>query len=261
MRGPRRCAGDPVIGGTMTIRSILAKHANDALRPLHAQLVYGTSTDPAIQTFIPARKTISAAHKAGLSLGSYLDKTYATPGATPAAVGAMIELAGTPDQCDAVCEIGAGSGRYAEEVIRAVHPRRYEIYETARDWLPTLSQLPNSVIVDCDGRTLSRTRDESVDLVHAHKVFVYLEFYAIVGYLQEMARVARPGGAVAFDIVTEGCLDDLTTQEWIRYSSHYRPVPREWAVGFMRRRGYTLQGSHFTALPPGQSELLVFRRD
>jgi hypothetical protein len=49
--------------------------------------------------------------------------------------------------------------------------------------------------------------------------------------------------------------------EWIRYSSHYRPAPREWAVDFMRRRGFTLLGAHFTPLPPGQSELLVFRRD
>jgi hypothetical protein len=178
----------------MTIRSKIARHANDALRPFRAQLAYGTSTDPAIQTFIPARKTISAAHMAGLPLGNYLDKTYATPDA----VRAMIELAGTPERPAAVCEIGAGSGRYAEEVIKAVHPRRYEIYETARDWLPTLRQLPNSVIANCDGHTLSQPPDESVDLVHAHKVFVYLKFLCNRGIPpgDGARRASRRGGRV-----------------------------------------------------------------
>jgi hypothetical protein len=245
----------------MSVRSTLARHVNTVLRPLHAQLIYGTSTDPAIRTFISARKTISAARKAGLPLGAYIDKMYATPGATPDAVEAMVKMSGLPDECDVVCEIGAGSGRYAEEVVNALHPRRYEVYETARDWLPTLRKLPNATVWDCDGRTLSHTPDGSVDLVHAQKVFVYLEFYAVVGYLLEMARVVRPGGAVAFDIVTEPCMDDPTTQEWLRYSSLYRPIPRDWVIDFMRRRGLILQGAHFAPLPPGTSELLVFRRE
>ena len=159
----------------------------------------------------------------------------------------MLELADLHDKCETVCEIGPGSGRFAEEIIAALSPGRYEIYETARDWLPRLSQLPNAVIQECDGHTLSGTADGSVDLVHAQKVFVYLEFYATAGYLEEMARVVRPGGAVAFDIVTEDCLDDATVREWVRKASFYRPVPRAWAVEFMRRRGLTLRGSHFSA--------------
>ena len=107
-----------------------------------------------------------------------------------------------------MCEIGAGSGRFAEEVIAALHPDRYEVYETARDWLPWLSRLPGAVIQKCDGRTLSQTPDGSIDLVHAHKVFVYIEFCITAGYLEEMARVVRPGSVVAFDIVTEECLED-----------------------------------------------------
>lgn len=245
----------------MTIRSKLASHINDALRPLHAQIVYGTSADPAIRTYIPARKTISAAQKAGLPIGSYLDKRYAAPGATPDAVASMITLAGIPGPCEVVCEIGTGSGRYAEEIIKTLRPRRYEVYETARDWRPVLRKLPNAVVWDCDGHTLSQTPDGSVDLVHAQKVFVYLEFYAVIGYLEEMARVTRPGGAVAFDIVTERCLDDPTARAWVREVARYRPVPREWAVDFMGRRGFALRGSHFTVLPPGNSELMVFCRD
>jgi SAM-dependent methyltransferase len=228
---------------------------------LHVQLVPGSSPDPAVKDFIPARKTLAAAQKAGLPVSVYIDRTFAKPGATPETVRAMLELADLHDKCETVCEIGPGSGRYAEEIIAALHPGSYEIYETARDWLPHLSRLPNVVMQECDGHTLSGTADGSVDLVHAQKVFVYLEFYATAGYLEEMARVVRPGGTVAFDIVTESCLDDETVRTWVREASFYRPVPRVWAVDFMQRRGLTLRGSHFSPLPPGTAELLVFRRD
>ena len=246
----------------MSYRAKLGKQINDVLRPLHVQLVSGTSADPAIKTFIPARKTTAAAQKAGLPLGAYIDRTFAKPGATPETVEAMLKLADLHDKCETVCEIGPGSGRYAEEIIAALCPGRYEIYETARDWLPRLSQLPNAVIQECDGHTLSRTADSSVDLVHAQKVFVYLEFCVMAGYLEEMARVVRPGGTVAFDIVTEPCLDEETVRTWARDgTSIYRAVPRTWALEFLQRRGLTLRGSHFSPLPPGAAELLVFHRD
>lgn len=244
----------------MSIRAKLAKPLNDALRPLHVQLVSGTSPDPAIQDFISARKTLAAAQQAGLSVGAYIDRTYAEPGATPDTVKAMLELAELGDSCERVCEIGPGSGRYAEEVIATLHPDAYEIYETAQDWMPHLRKLPNVVIRECDGHTMAQTRTASVDLVHAQKVFVYLEFYVTAGYLEEMARIVRPGGAIAFDVVTEACLDDKVIEAWTKRGSIYRPISRVWLVDFLGRRGLTLAGSHFAPLPPGKTELLVFRR-
>jgi SAM-dependent methyltransferase len=245
----------------VSIRAQLAKPINNVLRPLHVQLISGSSPDPAIKDFLPARKIMAAADKAGLPLGTYMDQTFAKPGATPDLVHAMLKLAELNDTCETVCEIGPGTGRFAEEIIATLHPARYEIYETAADWLPRLRQLPNAVMQTCDGRTLSPTPDASVDLVHAQKLFVYTEFFATAGYLEEMARVVRPGGAVAFDIVSENCLSEETVREWTRVTSFYRPIPREWVVEFMQRRGLTLAGSHFTPLPPGTAELLVFRRD
>ena len=246
----------------MTIRTKLVKPVNGLLRPLHMQLVSGTSVDPAIKDFIPARKTIAAAEKAGLPLGEYIDVTFVQPGVTSQTIDAIFELGELPSTAETICEIGPGSGRFAEKVIEKLSPRRYEIYETARDWLPRLEQLPNAVIQSCDGHTLSGTADGSVDLVHAHKVFVYLEFHTTAGYLEEMARVARPGGGVvAFDIVTEDCLDDAIVADWVQTASFYRPVPRAWVAEFMQRRGLTLRGSEFVPLRPGKSELLVFRRD
>jgi hypothetical protein len=243
----------------MSVRATVAKRLNDILRPLRIQLVSAYSADPAIKTFLPARKTIAAARESGLSIGAYIDKTYAEPGATPELVAAMLRLANLPSGVD-VCEIGAGSGRYSEEVITALHPKSYEIYETALDWLPRLKSLPNAIVRDADGRTLAKTRDRSIDLVHAQKTFVYLDFYVVFGYLEEMVRVVRPGGIVAFDVVTDECLDEETARAWARLGSIYRLCSRTWIIEFMQRRNLSLVGSHFTPLPPGTSELLVFRQ-
>ena len=244
----------------MSFRAKLARPVNDMLRPMNVQLIYGRSADPAVRDYIPAHKTIAAARKAGLSLAAHIDQTYAKPGAIHETVRAMLELGGVRSGCETVCEIGPGTGRYAEEVIAAVRPAAYEIYETAKDWLPQLRKLPGAVVRDSDGHTLQHTPSGSVDLVHAQKVFVYLEFYTTAGYLQEMARVVRPGGAVAFDIVTEGCLDDETVCRWSQGGSIYRPVPRAWAIEFLERRGLTFSGSVFVPLPGETAELLVFRR-
>lgn len=244
----------------MSARTSLVKAINTGLRPLNVQFVRGTSTDPAVKTFIPARKTIAAARKAGLPLGTYIDQKWVTPGATQDLVRAMLELAGLPEKIDTVCEIGPGSGRFVEEVTAALHPASYEIYETARDWIPRLRQLPNTVIRDCDGHSLSQTPDRSVDLVHAQKVFVYLDFNVVAGYLAEMARVVRPGGVVAFDATTEPCLDEETVRAWTRDGTIYRALPRRWAIEFMKRRDLSLAGSHITPMHPGTAELLVFRR-
>jgi hypothetical protein len=97
--------------------------------------------------------------------------------------------------------------------------------------------------------------------VHAQKVFVYLDFSATAGYLAEMARVVRPGGAVAFDIVSENCMEDETVAHWAQHGTIYRPIPRGWVIEFMRRRDLVLRGTHLAALTEGSTtELMVFRR-
>lgn len=244
----------------MSVRSELRAWGNGLLRPLHVQLISGTSTDPAVKTFLPARKTIAAARAEGLSVSAYIDRIHVQPGTTAAQVKEMLAVAGLSGKCEAVCEIGAGSGRFAEEVIAALHPDRYEIYETARDWLPYLRKLPNAVLQDSDGHSLAPTRDASMDLVHAQKVFVYLPFYASAGYVAEMARVVRPGGTVAFDVVTEDCLDETVVREWVRTGSIFNPISKQWVQRYLADRDLTLIGSFFTPLPPGKAEVLVFHK-
>jgi len=245
----------------MSAKVRLQQGVNGMLRPLGMQIVRGFSPDPSIQSFVSARRTIAAASQAGLSVSDYIDQQNAEPGTTGGTVDAMLQLAGLTGHVDRVCEIGPGTGRYAERVIAALQPDVYEIYETARDWLPHLGRLPGAVLQSADGRTLSHTRSESVDLVHANKVFVYVPLVTTIGYLEEMARVVRPGGAIAFDIVTEGCMDEATTKLWVsRNSTLYSMIPRQWTIDLLDRHGLSLLGSYFAALSGGQTELLVFRK-
>jgi SAM-dependent methyltransferase len=224
-------------------------------------VVRGWSADPAIQPFLSARKTMTAARRAGLSLCDYIDQFSAEPGATSATVQAMLRLAELGDGVDRVCEIGPGTGRYAEQVTAALRPVAYEVYETAADWLPHLRELPNVEVMPADGHSLAATRSDSVDLVHAHKVFVYVPLVTTVGYLWEMARVARPGGVVAFDIVTEECMDDTATKRWVTEGATlYSMIPRQWTIDLLDRSGLSLLGSSFAPLSGGRTELLVFRK-
>lgn len=246
----------------MSLLGAMRDGINRVLRPLEIQVVRGYIADPAIQPFLSARRTVNAARRAGLSIEDYIDRFHAAPGATAATVDALLRHAEFSDQVARVCEIGAGSGRYAKRVIDALRPDTYEIYETAHDWLPMLRELPNAVIQPADGHTLRATSTASVDLVQAHKLFVYIPLVTTIGYLQEMARVVRPGGVVAFDIITEDSLDEETTTTWVSSGATiYGMLSRTWTVDYLARRGLSLIGSDFVPLTEGRTELLIFRRD
>jgi hypothetical protein len=245
----------------MTVAARVASGVNRVVRPLGVQLVRRWSADPAIQPFLPARKTITAARRAGLTVCDYVDRYSAEPGATAATVQAMLGLAELDGGVERICEIGPGTGRYAQHVIAAVKPATYEVYETAADWLAHLRELPNVKLMPADGRSLSHTASGSVDLVHTQKLFVYIPFVTTAGYMLEMARVVKPGGAVAFDIVTENCMDETVTKRWVAEGvTQYCMTPRQWTIDLLDRSGLSLLGTAFAPLSGGRTELLVFRK-
>ena len=106
---------------------------------------------------------------------------------------------------------------------------------------------------------MRETASGSMDLVHAHKVLVYLPFVVTCQYFDEMIRVARRGGSIVFDIVSESCMGDDMIEKWIA-SGLYFPcmMPREFVVAFFARRQCSLRGSFHAPMMPGQSEYLVF---
>ena len=141
-------------------------------------------------------------------------------------------------------------------------PSSYQIYETDTEWCEWLARTYQVTPHNADGTSLHDTASESVDLVHAHKVFVYLPFIVTCGYLNEMIRVARSGGRMVFDIVSENCMEDSVLQKWIASGVYYPCImPREFVLDFFAKRQCSLQSSFFAPMMPGKSEYLVFVKE
>jgi SAM-dependent methyltransferase len=250
----------------MSVMGRLQAGVNGVLRPLGIQLVRGFTTDPLISPFLPARRTIKRAAEAGLSVGDYLDSYSSEPGATAETVDVILGASGLSEAAEVgrVVEIGPGSGRYTTRVISALRPQVYEVYETAPDWIRYLrGEFPDLRFQPADGHSLASTGTSTVDLVHAHKLLCYIPFVTAVCYLDEMARVVRPGGTVAFDIITDDCMDSEMTKTWLAEPERgaiYLVAPRDWVLDFMAQRDLELAGNHFVPLSGGRTELLVFKR-
>ena len=249
----------------MSVQQSVQEGVNRVLRPIGVQVVRGYSTDPAVTPMMPARRTRAQARKAGLSVGDYLEHGV-DPGTTERTLDAMFRMGELRDPVDRSCEIGPGAGRYTIRVMEALRPDAYEVYETAPDWRRYLKELrPSLVVRPTDGLTLRATGSSSVGLVHAHKLFGFVPFATSLCYLTEMARVVRPGGVVAFDIISEHCIDDDATQAWLtrpREATILSVTPRSFVVGLLTGHGLELSGSELVPLGRDllRTELLVFRR-
>lgn len=209
--------------------------------------------------FQPFSRTLRAAKEAGLSVGDYIDQKFHLPGATQGTIDQLVKLGILRSGIRTVCEIGPGSGRYLEKVKRLCQPHSYEIYETDQEWADWLVQTYDLIARNADGTTLRETPDGSVDLIHAHKVFVYLPFVVTCGYLHEMIRVTRTGGRIVFDIVSEQCMPEATLEKWIADGIYYPcMMPRDFVVALFERQQCSLQSSFFAPMMPGRSEYFVF---
>ena len=218
-----------------------------------------------VANFIPFEQTIDAAHKAGMSVADYVDAVMnGVPGSSQSTIDKMASLGVFIDLMRTVVEIGPGTGRYLEKTMKAARPSRYEIYETAGPWAEYLVKEYNVTLQETNGYSLAHTADNSADLVHAHKVFSTVPFIVTCCYWHEMVRVIRPGGWAVFDVVTERCLTGGAMQTWaksgIRNGSYPAVMPREVAVSFFADKGLTLAGSFIVPMPPGTTELLVFKK-
>jgi hypothetical protein len=242
----------------------LVKGLNFALMPLGVQVVRSfNASDP--EQFLPFDQTISGAHNAGLSVADYVDVTYNVAGATQGTIDQMAALGVFSSPLKVVAEIGPGSGRYLEKVLRVSSPSRYEIYETAKPWAEYLRRNYKEVVSQpTDRRSMKSTPSATVDLVQAHKVFVVTTFLTTCGYWLEMIRVTRPGAFIVFDIVTENCMDPPMLDRWLAtmddHGGYPAIMPRAFAADFFVKRGIKFIGSFFVPMKPGKTETFVFRK-
>jgi len=172
--------------------------------------------------YILARPTIIAARKKGVSICQHLEGCESDPrkrGKRDRIIQKLKE-AGTFQECQAVCEIGAGTGMFLEKVLELAHPSQYEVYETATDWVRYLKKAYSGnaeckfLFYQADGHTLKETKSETCNLVHAHGVFVYLPLLTTLDYIAEAIRICRPGGKIVFDCLPDTSFDLETIKAW-----------------------------------------------
>jgi predicted TPR repeat methyltransferase len=101
-----------------------------------------------------------------------------------------------------------------------------------------------------------------MDLVHAHGVFVTLDFLTSCSYFREIERVIAPGGHVVFDIMSEDCLDDTVVDSWLNTPLRYPSLhSRDYVIQFFSKRGFSMVDEFVTPLlVHGSSRYLILRR-
>jgi SAM-dependent methyltransferase len=205
---------------------------------------------------------LRAARARGLSPGACLEELFGRPGRAEEIVAWMHAAGALDPRLATVCEIGPGSGLYIQLVRARLQPMRYEIYEIAPQRAAYLERRYPVIAQPTDGETLTATETGSIDLVHAHGVFVTTPFLTNCAYFEEIARVTAPGGWVCFDIVTKDCLDPDTLEAWIESPLRYLSLhSRAHIDRFFERHGFELVDTmEMPLLVQGRARYFVFRK-
>lgn len=218
--------------------------------------------DQPVFHYIAAAEVVSASEREGLSVCDYVENLWGQQGDTQRVIDRMASCGVFEVEQPVVLEIGPGTGRYLEKILTKRKPTRYEIYEVARDWAEWLQSRYPVVLHEADGASLKQTAADSVNLLHAHGVFVQLPFLVAYRYWMEMWRVVSNNGWVVFDIYSEDCMDEPTVEKWLA-SKHNYPyfLSRNYVVSLFENHGFSLKGAFTNKHGEGRSEYLVFLRN
>ncbi len=206
-----------------------------------------------------------AAAAAGLSLPDYFDRLWGSRRQAQRVFEHLAEFGVFEPPPAHILEVGTGTGVFAEGFLQIHRPTTYESYEPAEDWADWLAEQYGLLSRPADGISLRHTEDACVDFLHAHNVFVSLSFLTTCQYFREIVRVVRPGGCVAFDILSEVCLEDQTVSAWLATDMRWPCfLSTDYVRGFFTRHGFEFLGEFlmgsFDVEEKCFSQYLVFRK-
>jgi len=206
---------------------------------------------------------IAEAQRRGISAGLYLEELFGKFGRAQMIIDRMKTVGAFSEDLNVVCEIGPGSGVYIEKILEIATPDRYEIYEIAENRAEFLAREYPVISQPTDGFTLTHTPSGTVQLVHAHGVFVALQFLTSYSYFKEIVRVTAPEGYAVFDIISEDCLDEDTVDLWLNSNLRYPSfLSKKYVIDFFNRHSFHLVDDfRLPLLVQGDSRYLVFKRE
>ena len=135
-----------------------------------------------------------------------------------------------------VLELGCGSGR----ISRLVAPRVGRLYcadvsdTMLRETEQALEGARHVHYIRLNGRDLSALPDSHFDVVYAHAVFYLFDLVQLLGMLEEVRRVLRPGG---MSVISFRTIEDPVSAS---QALHDARLVRSRGVGSGRFRPYTL---------------------
>lgn len=210
--------------------------------------------------YIDAKNTIRNAKRLNKTICEYVEELWGIQGNTDMIIK-RLEKIGVLKHCSDVLEIGPGTGRYLERILKIVKPDRYHIYEIDKDWRDWLSRTYGVISYPADGHSLSFTKDNQVGLVFAAGVFVYLNFLNSFEYFLEMIRVCKNGGYIVFDIDSDKEWDDKVIEIWLRTKERYPVILPEYrVVEFFEKRSCKLIDRFNARHGCSYSTYLVFQK-
>ncbi|MBI2966764.1 MAG: class I SAM-dependent methyltransferase [Bacteroidetes bacterium] len=212
-------------------------------------------------TYIDCRETLWNARKNNLSVGDYVEKMWNQVGATQKIIDNISRIV-NPASLDNILEIGPGTGRYLDKIIKRYSPKKYVIYETDEDWSEWLGQNYSIIARQADGRTLSFEEDDEFDLVQAHGLFVYLPFLHSFEYFNEMMRVTKKDGIIVFDFFSSETFDKESINKWLSFKERYPVVLSAHAVkDYFAGAGLSLIGNFTNPYGHGLSTYHVYKKN
>jgi SAM-dependent methyltransferase len=212
--------------------------------------------------YISPQETIKAAERSNQNVTDYVETLWNIQGQTSWIIQEFRRLGALKSSSERICEIGTGTGMYADTILRDHGGCYYESYEVHEGWAEWLSRTYKIVSHPATGDSLGWTPTNSIDLVHANGVFVYTPFLVTVKYICEMFRVTKPGGYAVFDIFSERCFEGELLKAWLKSEDRYPCIfPHEYVKQFFIANGFQLEGEFFSRkFGEGKSHYLVFQK-
>jgi ubiquinone/menaquinone biosynthesis C-methylase UbiE len=211
--------------------------------------------------YISAKTTIEAAEKSNQSVTDYVESMWHEQGVTQQVIGKFREFGALSLSTKQVCEIGTGTGIFAEKILKNYDISEYESYEIDQDWSAWLASTYKMVSHQATGESLNETQSNSIDLVHANGVLVYTPFLITCRYFLEMSRVTKSGGFAVFDILSEDCFDEDTLEAWLKSKIFYPCIlPKEYVKTFFADHQFSYLGEFSRKFGEGKSIYLIFQK-